>query len=132
MPKANTWSASHRKNTIFCENRQFNNCFIIVLLSLLSLSYLAFHAMTFECSAKRAAIVYQIESKAQAQSIICSSAMFLTNAHAQSVICMQLLHVKWPIRIKNTYKENDINNCHYKTWRFRANSTTEINVKQSV
>ena len=46
----------------------------------------AFHTNHLKFSAKRAAIVYQIESNVHAESVICSSAMFLTNVHAQSIV----------------------------------------------
>ena len=52
-----------------------------------------FSHKSFRCSAKRAAIDYQIGINQHALSAICSLAMFLLNAHAhtQSVIFTQLL-----------------------------------------
>ena len=63
-----------------------------------------------ESSAKRAAIVYEVEANAHAQSIICSWGMFLANAHAQTIICTQLFADKLTNQNWENNKVNDKNN----------------------
>jgi hypothetical protein len=49
-----------------------------------------------------------------AQTIICSWATFLTNAHAQTIICTQLFAGKLTNQNWEYYKVNDKNSCSQK------------------
>jgi len=80
---------------------------IIVLSFTYQASFYIFLYSFSKSSAKRAAIVYEVEANAHAQSIICSWGMFLTNVHAQTIICPQLFAGKLTNQNWENNKVND-------------------------
>ena len=78
-------NAEVEQNIVICRRRG-GQLSIILLQSLLN-DLLTRNSMLFlqpfESSANPAVIVYKVESNAHARSVICSSAMFLTNAHTK-------------------------------------------------
>ena len=88
---------------------EFNNCFIIHLHSFTT------HLPKVQQSGRHCMIT-KIEENAQAQSIICSWATFLTNAHAQTIIRTQLFAGRLTNQNWEYYKVND-NECFH-SWMF--------------